>query len=115
MATIVRANAGGMELRGLARAIVAWLPLVVLPVAAGVLTWDAAAWVHMWALAVSIYAGFKWATLATSARAAGATPGRVAGYLLLWTGMDADAFFGGPTTSRPRWSQWAWAVGQSTV
>jgi alginate O-acetyltransferase complex protein AlgI len=45
-------------------------------------------------------------------RPAQASPGWAAGYLLLWTGMDADAFFGRPETTPTRRSQWTWAACQ---
>jgi len=67
-----------------------WLPLVLLPVIALFATLRADAWVCMWALAFSIFAGCKWLTF--SKAATGATLGRSIGYLLLWPGMDARTF-----------------------
>jgi alginate O-acetyltransferase complex protein AlgI len=113
MGTIVRAHRTVLRLDGLAGPIAAWLPLALLPVAAGALTWHAAGWIQMWSLAVAIYAGFKWATFATSARAAQSSLGEAAGYLFLWTGMDADAFLGREETTPTRRSQWAWALCQT--
>jgi membrane bound O-acyltransferase family protein len=95
---------------------IAWLPLAVLPVAAG---WFAAgwpAWIRMWLLAISIYAGFKWLTFATAPAAHEASLGSAVGYLLLWTGMDAESFFARRAERLPaRRSEWAWAVGQTAV
>ncbi len=98
--------------------LLAWLPLVGLPLAVVVSLHAAEPWVFMWALSASIFAGFKWLTWwqATSpclseespSPLRGATVVRVAGfpawaglgrgslrsvaYLLLWPGMDATTF-----------------------
>jgi len=93
----------------------AWLPLAILPAAAGILTAGLPAWVQMWALAISIYGSFKWLTFAASAAAGKATVGQATGYLLLWTGMDAEAFFGKRANMAPRWSEWVWAVAQTAI
>jgi alginate O-acetyltransferase complex protein AlgI len=70
----------------------------------------------MWLLAITIYGGCKWLTFATSAAARAAGVWKSAGYLLLWTGMDAEAFFGRSVSlARPRWSEWAWAAGQAAL
>jgi hypothetical protein len=45
----------------------------------------------MWALSFAIFFGFKWWLYRASG--ASAPIGRVAGFLLLWPGMDAAAFF----------------------
>jgi hypothetical protein len=91
----------------------AWLPLAVLPVGCGLLTADWPAWARMWSLAIAIYAGLKWLTFASSAAARDATWVRSAGYLLLWTGMDAEAFFTERTNVKAaRWHEWMWATGQ---
>jgi Membrane bound O-acyl transferase family len=96
--------------------LTAWLPLAVLPIAAGWLTTTLAAWQQMWAVAIAIYAGFKWATFALSPPAGNATAARTAGYLFLWTGMDAEAFFGWQKRAAPpRWSEVAWATAQTAV
>jgi alginate O-acetyltransferase complex protein AlgI len=115
MATVVQSSRLAAPRGGLAEVIAAWLPLGVLPPAAGMITWQSPAWVHMWAVAIAIYAGFKWATVATCPHARDASPARVAGYLLLWTGMNAEAFLGRPALAPPRWSQWAWAAWQSAL
>src|SRR3954470_21357262 len=72
---------------------VAWAPVVLLPLLAAFLSARWPAWQQMWLLAVSIYAGFKWLTFATSSAARRASLGLSVGYLFLWTGMDAEAFF----------------------
>jgi hypothetical protein len=98
------------------RSVAAWLPLAVLPVAAGVLTTGGPAWIQMWALAISIFSCLKWLTFAMSSAAPEASLGRTAGYLLLWTGMDAESFSAqrvGRLAARS--SEWAWAVGQTAI
>jgi hypothetical protein len=94
----------------------AWLPVVVVPVAAVVATQGAAAWVQMWALAIAIYGSLKWLTFATTSATRGASLGMSLGYLFLWTGMDAEQFFGGHRPKQPpRWSEWVWAIGQGAI
>ncbi len=94
----------------------AWLPLAVVPLVTTVATQQAPAWVQMWALAFVIYGSLKWLTFATTPAARGATLGMSAGYLLLWTGMDAETFFGKNLPRQlPRWSQWAWTLSQAAV
>jgi hypothetical protein len=94
----------------------AWLPLLVVPVVAVVATQSFPAWVQMWALAIAIYGSLKWLTFATTPAARGATLAMSAGYLFLWTGMDAEQFFGGHKPIQPpRWSEWVWAIGQGAV
>ncbi len=96
-----------------------WLPLLGLPLAVVATLHAAEPWVFMWALAASIFAGFKWLTWwramhefptpsDSPSPLRGATVVRVAGfpawaglgrgsrrslaYLLLWPGMDAASF-----------------------
>jgi Membrane bound O-acyl transferase family len=70
-----------------------WLPLLVMPILAGVFANQFPAWVFMWLLSFSIYFGLKWLTFAEYAATNAVTFGRSVGYLLLWAGMDAPAFF----------------------
>jgi Membrane bound O-acyl transferase family len=93
----------------------AWLPLAVLPAAAGAITAASRPWVQMWALAMAIYGSLKWLTLAMSPAGREATLGRAAGYLFLWTGMDAEAFFDQRAKASTRWSEWAWAIVQTAA
>jgi alginate O-acetyltransferase complex protein AlgI len=71
----------------------AWLPLAILPASVLLVGGEWPAWVWMWALAIALYAGFKWLTYADCAAAGHATPGRALAYLFLWPGMDAADFF----------------------
>jgi hypothetical protein len=64
-----------------------------MPAVISLVGWHWRAWELMWSLAVSIYAGLKWLTFADCPEARRATLGRSLGYLLLWPGMDAEAFF----------------------
>jgi hypothetical protein len=88
----------------------AWLPLVLFP--AAVMAWcgDWPAWALMWAIAISIFAGLKWLTLATSTAAHDASWQRIAGYLFLWPGLNADAFLAhSKRPATPSWHEWGWA------
>lgn len=71
----------------------AWMPLCVLPLLVTALRARLPAWGFMWALALALFAGFKWLTW-RRARATGieASLERSLAYLLLWPGMDAEAF-----------------------
>jgi hypothetical protein len=76
-----------------------WLPLIVLPLAALLLTpphWPK--WGLMWSMALAIYIGCKWLTWR---RAQGMTAKRRqhAAYLIAWPGLDADAFLRPPDRS----------------
>jgi alginate O-acetyltransferase complex protein AlgI len=91
----------------------AWLPLAALPLGCWLLTAGWPAWARMWSLAISIFAGLKWLTFASSVAGRAATWQRSASYLLLWTGMDAKAFFTDrANVKRGGWHEWLWAVGQ---
>ncbi len=87
-----------------------WLPLAALPISVGLLTNQWPAWVFMWLLAFSIYAGLKLLAF-VPALANGNPPWRrQLGFLLLWPGMDAKSFLDSarPVES-PVVSEWAWA------
>jgi hypothetical protein len=105
--------------------VTAWMPLVVLPVITRLLTASVITrlltastprWMQMWGLAVSIYGGLKWLTFAVSPAVRDATTTKAIGYLFLWTGMDAGAFFRrAGQTLQMRWTEWVWSVGQIAV
>jgi alginate O-acetyltransferase complex protein AlgI len=92
-----------------------WGPLLLGP--ALVLLFTPAAWprwVLMWLLAFVIYAWAKWITW-YDAPPTGASPGRHLGYLLLWPGLDAEAFLDPeplPARQRPARRDWIWAGGK---
>lgn len=94
---------------------VGWLPFIVLPLSTFVIKPYLPAWGFMWALAFAMFAGFKWLTW-WQARAAGiqTTGARVLGYLLLWPGMDAQAFLdSNRQSSSPSVTAWAFATGKT--
>lgn len=89
----------------------AWLPLVILPVAASWFACEYAPWIFMWTLAFSLYAGLKWLSFADSIDTSESTVGRCLGYLLLWPGMDAKSFFAAPhIVEQPRLREWVLAL-----
>jgi hypothetical protein len=66
--------------------------VIVCPAALCLLSACGPRWITMWALAFGIYAGLKWLTLAESSAARNANLVCRLAYLVLWPGMDADAF-----------------------
>ena len=81
-------TAGGL------RKSIAWIPLVLFPLAAFALRNRLAAWEFMWLLAVAIFAGCKWQSWRSSAAERSSRDWRRSlGYLLLWPGMNASEFF----------------------
>jgi hypothetical protein len=87
-----------------------WLPLLILPVSAIALVpaaWPQ--WVHMWLLVVAVYAGFKWVSWRRTP-ASGAAWWRQAAYLVLWPGLDAAAFLGRRSGSKPTPTEWLFAA-----
>ena len=94
----------------------AWFPMVALLTTALAAGWWLSPPLWMWALAVAIFGGFKWATL-VSALQAGVPPvseARPFVYLGLWPGMDARVFLAGNAPSPPTVGTWVWA-GLKTV
>jgi hypothetical protein len=70
-----------------------WLALAVLPAMAASLGGKLPPWIFMWAMAVAIFAGFKWQTWRGAfvcRRETGVF--RSLAFLFLWPGMDADRF-----------------------
>jgi alginate O-acetyltransferase complex protein AlgI len=66
--------------------------VVVVPAAFAVLFAREPRWVWMWAFAFGIYAGLKWLSFIAFQDARCVDRWRSVAYLLLWPGMDADAF-----------------------
>src|SRR5262245_42330441 len=90
---------------------IAWLPLVILPIAAVTATpraWPA--WAFMWLFAFAIYAGCKWLTWWSAP--AGATWARQLGYLFAWPGMDATTFLISSSRCKPTFGEWLFALGK---
>ncbi len=87
-----------------------WLPLAGMPFAVVMLCADWPPWLFMSALALSIFAGFKWLTLVDSDEFGQVSAWRSLGYLLFWTGMDAKSFLTSTqNVSRPGATEWLWA------
>jgi alginate O-acetyltransferase complex protein AlgI len=88
-----------------------WLPLLVLPVAAFVMSRALPGWARMWCLALAIYAGCKGLTWGAAKTLA---PGsKHLAYLFAWPGMDAAAFLRdapAKTISQPSVGEWLFAV-----
>lgn len=88
-----------------------WLPMgLLLPPGLALGRW-LPPWGWMWTLAVAIYAGFKWSTLA-QALLGGTPPGSGARawiYLLGWPGMDARTFLAAASPPPPPARAWLWA------
>ena len=98
-----------ISLRGL-------LPLLVFPVFAFLARSFVPAWVFMWLLAFSLFAGCKWLTF-HEARAAGAgfLTSRAFGYLFAWIGMDPTAFrVAAPKAKAPCRNEW-YSAGVITI
>jgi len=91
----------------------AWLPFLLLPVLAGFTMRILPAWVFMWVLAGSVFAGSKWLVYQEAqARGIGAKMRRRAAFLFGWPGMDATAFLGNTKTRAVAWKEWLWALGK---
>lgn len=72
-------------------------------------------WGMMWALAVGIFAGFKWLTWVRAERTRqSAGLGRQFAYLFLWQGMDAPKFLDPRVIpDRPQVREWLWATAKA--
>lgn len=93
-----------------------YLPLVVLPLFAGVFRTWVAPWIFMWGMAFALYAGCKWLTYRIASRnVAIQNPWRVAGYLLAWPGMDTAFLNREEIAARPRGSEWIFAVAKTIL
>jgi hypothetical protein len=75
-----------------------------------------ASWVEMWVLAGLLFLCAKWMTLRPQwTLAARPALGRVAGYVLLWPGLDAAAFCGPACAPRPHATEWIWAAAKTAL
>jgi len=93
----------------MSRYVIAWTPIVALPIAAWIGTADVLdAWAFMWLFAFAIYAGSKWLTWWLAP--AGAPWQRQAGYLLAWPGLDAPTFLFSNRSQTPAWRDWLFAL-----
>jgi hypothetical protein len=87
------------------------LPLVILPAAVLAFRNRMPAWLFMWALAFSIFAGLKWITWLRARDKVSHAARRSVAYLLAWPGMDAENFLGSRAIPLPPvTSEWLWAA-----
>jgi hypothetical protein len=98
-----------------------WIPVAVLPLVVIVCFPSfAPQWIFMWTLSVAIFAGFKWLTWRQAA-VTDASRGRSMAYLLLWPGMDADAFLrsadnkASSLITRPPVVEWIFALTKTVL
>lgn len=97
-------------------ALIAWLPLVIVPIAALLLRDRFPPWAFMWCLAIAIYASLKWASWWRSPLRDSAPLSRSAGYLIAWPGMDADSFLDARRyVPPPSATEWAWAFAKTII
>ncbi len=81
---------------------------LLLPVLAALVLWRAEPWVLMWGVAGTLYLALK---LITAATTTGAAARKLAGYILLWPGMDARAFLARTKApAEPRVGELLWAL-----
>jgi len=93
----------------------AWLPLLILPVAAGLTRNLLPAWGFMWVMSFSLFAGCKWLTWFPARHFASSTR-RSFGYLFLWPGMDATTFLDAHRIpAKPTTTQWFAAIAKTTL
>jgi predicted DCC family thiol-disulfide oxidoreductase YuxK len=78
--------------RRAADALLAWLPLIVLPALALSVAEGLLPWAFMWLMAAAIFFGCKWLTWRTAPPHLRRANGRSLAYLLAWPGMDAARF-----------------------
>jgi hypothetical protein len=83
-----------------------WVPALVLPAAATLLTpADWPRWVFMWLVCVALFLGVKWLTWRRMP-APEASLLRHLGYWFAWPGLDARAFLRGRSAQRPTPFEW---------
>lgn len=96
--------------------LISFFPLVVLPTAIIAVQNQTPAWMFMWALAVSIFAGLKWITWWRARAHVPHTARRSVAYLIGWPGMDAEAFLDEQRAPvRPEVSEWLWAISKTAL
>ena len=94
--------------------LVGWMPLAVLPCAAWIVGREMPPWAFMWALAVSMFAGFKWLSWWKARGTVEHTAARSIGYLSAWPGMDAEVFLSRDArVAQPVAHDWLAAIGKT--
>jgi hypothetical protein len=95
---------------------IGWVPLLILVACALTGRDRLPAWVFMWALAFSIYAGLKWLTWWRARNRVTHPAWRSAAYLLAWPGMDPESFLDSTRgVPKPTWQSWASALFETTM
>ena len=69
----------------------------------------------MWALAMSIFVGLKWLTLASASPREHTSLWRMAGYLFLWPGLNANQFLSANQAARATPREWLAATAKTAV
>jgi alginate O-acetyltransferase complex protein AlgI len=93
-----------------------WFPLLTLPAVAVACRNLVPAWVLMWILSFAIYVSLKWLTLWRARSQTPHSAWRSVAYLLVWPGMDAEAFLDQrQRPSPPVLSTWLWATFQTIL
>lgn len=89
-----------------------WLPLLIMVLAAAAIGIYVPAWIYMWAIAVALFAGFKWLSFRKEmAKGTEASLALKLGFLFGWIGMDAGRFFATPTIhKKPLAAEWFAAI-----
>jgi hypothetical protein len=99
--------------RGLARSVIAWLPLMVFPAAAYSLTVrHVAPWQLMWLISAAIYFSFKWLAWRSVCLPKASTTRKTA-WWIGWMGMDPVRFLSsaGPAAERrPNVAEWRYTA-----
>lgn len=94
--------------------VLAWLPLLILPLTVAWFAADWPAWLLMWSLAFSIYTGAKWLSFAAARISLDMPLTQRLSYLLLWPGMDVQPFLSiRRTADHPALSEWLQAVAKT--
>jgi hypothetical protein len=94
-----------------AGAFFAWLPLLLLLALTLPLRILFPPWVFMWALAIAIFFGLKWATWWRVRSSVSHSPWRAAAFLFAWPGTDARSFLDETRHPlAPRFAAWLWAI-----
>src|SRR5205823_1548049 len=94
--------------RGIVRdEVLKWAPAIGFPVLIAIFSPNLLPWVRMWVLAAVLFVGAKWITIAPFLFSQRKINGdRVLAYLLLWPGMDAQAFFAKAFVPMPGIHEW---------
>jgi hypothetical protein len=72
------------------------------------------AWLYMWVLAISVFAGAKWIVIASLLPSKEASWKRIVAFLFLWPGLNANRFFFGTPTAATA-AEWTFAVAKSAL